>query len=37
MNKESSWACPEDRQCAKLRVYHIVGGMPTEKGLANHS
>ena len=24
------------RQCAKVRVYHIVGGIPTEKGLANH-
>jgi len=25
------------RQCAKLRAYRIVGGNPTEKGLANHS
>ena len=25
------------RQCAMIRAYHIVGGIPTEKGLANHS
>lgn len=24
-------------QCAMIRAYHIVGGIPTEKGLANHS
>lgn len=23
--------------CAKLRAYHITGGIPVEKGVANHS
>ncbi len=32
-SKRSFRAC----QCTMIRAYYIVGGIPTEKGLANHS